>query len=107
MLNKLLESAKPLDEAATKTMCLFASEDKKDIPKAIEIQVTCPPDKPVEQRSPSVVEVCPNEPDCQNVCTTKKPCEERRASSNNVIEKTKDVTEKRYVRGVFIFRISF
>jgi len=45
MLNKLLESAKPLDEAATKTMCLFASEDKKDIPKAIEIQVTRPPDE--------------------------------------------------------------
>ncbi|XP_065721946.2 protein telomere ends associated isoform X2 [Drosophila suzukii] len=93
MLNKLLESAKPLDEAATKTMCLFASEDKKDIPKAIEIQVTCPPEKPVEQHSPSAVKVCPNESDFQNVCTTKKPCEERRASSNNVIEKTKDVTE--------------
>ncbi|XP_037729112.1 protein telomere ends associated isoform X2 [Drosophila subpulchrella] len=93
MLNKFLESAKPLDEAATKTMCLFASEDKKDVPKAIEIQVTCPPEKPVEHRPPSVMEVCPNEPDCQDVCTTKNPCEGRRASPNNVIEKNEDVTE--------------
>ncbi|XP_043951471.1 protein telomere ends associated isoform X2 [Drosophila biarmipes] len=99
MLNKLLESAKPLDEPASKTLSLFAAEDKKNISKATEIQVTSPLEKSLQQSLP-----CQKQPDSQDRCTTVKPCEEGQeasssqaacSSSNKVTEKTKDVSGER------------
>ncbi|XP_070072632.1 protein telomere ends associated isoform X5 [Drosophila takahashii] len=92
ILNKLLEIAKPLDEAAIKTMSLYAPKDKKEKtkkkPKSKENPKACNMDKPEEEFPPCPIsfEVFKRHvSNLDDICNEMQLCEEFRGKSKKEV----------------------